>query len=403
MKTKLRLYACRIILTVILTILPYQFTFAHSAGIILSDNQGHTLYAKNQDKYYIPASTLKILTSLAAIKNLNKNFHFSTWACFDETTKNIYIKGFGDPVFTSEEINRCARQIAEQFFTGKTESLSGTVNNIVVDQTYFDSRIKIPGAGSSANPYDATNGALCANFNTIFLKWKNNQYVSAEAQTPFPEIIARQLKPGTKQTDRILLSYDMRRRYAGLLLQEFLKEMGVKINGTVQEGMFNTALKNRIEYTSTLNLTDIIRKLLRYSNNFMANQIMLTMGARSYGPPATLDKGVAILNRFARAQLGLRDFAIVEGSGLSRQNKLTPLQMRDILLSFMPFYKLMRRDGNEFYKTGTLSDVKTRAGYIKGKNNQLYPFVIMLNQTEGNNYEAIRRFLHEKVTKSGNP
>ena len=386
-------------------IIPAVFTcricLAQSQGVLLADDQGHTIYAQNEHRYFIPASTLKILTSLAAINQLGKDFCFTTWAYYDESTKDLFLKGFGAPLLISEQIQRLSTLIARQVTNGQKES--GTVNNIIVDQTYFDPQITIPGAGASTNPYDATNQALCANFNTIFLKWDNTlkKYISAEDQTPLPEIVERQIKPGIVKSDRILLSYELRRCYAGILIQHFLKDSGVNITGTVQEGIFPDSAVNRIEFKSVFCLTEIIKRLLQFSNNFMANQLMLTMGAKNCCPPATLDKGVGVLLRFARTQLGLTDFTIVEGSGLSRKNQLTPTQMQTVLLSFMPFHHLMRKDGNEFYKTGTLSDVRTRAGYIKGQDNRLYPFVIMLNQTtKGNSYEPIRQLLHKKVAKA---
>lgn len=397
MKNKIQLYLC---LTLFLMIFTSLDVCAQSPGIILSDDQGRTIYAKNPDKPLIPASTLKILTSLAAIKTLGTDFHFQTWACYDKTTFDLYLKGFGDPLFISEEITRFAHQISSHLFKQVSEGClsSAVIRNIIVDQTYFTPRITIPGAGSSANPYDATNGALCANFNTIFLKWdwRNNQYVSAEKQTPFPEILAQQITPGSKQTDRVLLSYDLRQDYPGILMQYFLKESGVKITGIVQKGVFAESDKNCMIYTSSFSLADVVKKLLKYSNNFIANQLMLTMGARTSGPPATLEKGTAVLNKFAEKTLGLEGIVIVEGSGLSRRNQVTPAQMRDILIAFMPWYEFLKREGNEFYKTGTLSDVRTRAGFIRGKDNRLYPFVIMLNQTS-TGYDTIRHLLQEKV------
>lgn len=405
MKNKIQLYLCLTILVLVLTISTSLHVWAQTSGIILSDDQGKTIYAKNQDQPLIPASTLKILTSLAAIRTLGLDFHFQTWAYYDKTTFDLYLKGFGDPLFISEEITKFAHQISDHLFKQVSEGRisSAVIRNIIVDQTYFTPRITIPGAGSSANPYDATNGALCANFNTIFLTWdsRNRQYVSAEKQTPFPDILAQQITPGSKKTDRILLSYDLRQKYPGILMHYFLKESGIKITGSVQEGIFSASDKDCIVYTSSYSLADIIKNLLKFSNNFIANQLMLTMGACTSGPPATLEKGTAVLNKFAEETLGLKGVGIVEGSGLSRRNRITPAQMRDILIAFMPWYDFLRREGNEFYKTGTLSDVRSRAGFIRGKDNRLYPFVIMLNQT-GTGYDAIRRLLKEKVAKASN-
>ncbi|PIE62299.1 MAG: D-alanyl-D-alanine carboxypeptidase [Desulfobacter postgatei] len=401
MKNKSQLYICITISGLFLSIFTSLHVWAQTSGILLSDDQGKTIYAKNPDKPLIPASTLKILTSVAAIRTLGPDFHFQTWAYYNKTTCDLYLKGFGDPLFISEEINQFAHQISDHLLKQAAEGhmSSAMIQNIIVDQTFFTPQITIPGAGSSSNPYDATNGALCANFNTIFLKWDNpsKQYISAEKQTPFPAILAQQITPGSKKTDRVLLSHDLRQHYPGILLGSFLKASGVKITGTVQGGIFPESYKNCIVYTSSFSLTDIIKKLLQFSNNFIANQLMLTMGARAYGPPATLEKGTAVLNQFAQEIIGLRGVMIVEGSGLSRRNRITPAQMRDMLIAFMPWYELLKRDGNEFYKTGTLSDVRSRAGFIRGKNNRLYPFVIMLNQTR-TGYDAIRRMLKEKVT-----
>jgi D-alanyl-D-alanine carboxypeptidase/D-alanyl-D-alanine-endopeptidase (penicillin-binding protein 4) len=401
MKNKIQLYLCLTILVLFLTLsTSLRVCCAQTSGIILSDDQGKTIYAKNPDKPLIPASTLKILTSLAAIKTLGPDFHFQTWACYDKTTCDLYLKGFGDPLFISEEINKFAHQISRHLFKQASEGNipSAVIRDIIVDQTYFAPHITIPGAGASSNPYDATNGALCANFNTIFLKWdsRSRQYISAERQTPFPDILARQITPGSKKADRILLSHDLRQDYPGILMHYFLKESGVEVTGSVRTGKFIGSDKGCIVYTSAFSLADIIEKLLKFSNNFIANQLMLTMGARTFGPPATLEKGTAVLNKFAEETLGLKNVAIVEGSGLSRRNQLTPAQMKDILIAFMPWYELLRKDENEFYKTGTLSDVRSRAGFIRGKDTRLYPFVIMLNQTS-TGYDAIRRMLKEKV------
>ena len=108
---------------------------------------------------------------------------------------------------------------------------------------------------------------------------------------------------------------------------------------------------------------------------------MLIMGATVYGPPATLAKGMRALNGYAGQSLKFADVQMAEASGLSRKNRLSPSQMLIILDAFMPHYKLLRRHGNDYYKTGTLSDVKTRAGYIQGDDQKLYPYVIMLNHT----------------------
>ncbi|HGY11195.1 MAG TPA: D-alanyl-D-alanine carboxypeptidase, partial [Desulfobacterales bacterium] len=77
-----------------------------NAGIILADDQGNILYGQNNEKQFIPASILKILTSLAAIHILGEDYRFPTDYFFDADSKNLYIKGFGDPLFISEVIEQ---------------------------------------------------------------------------------------------------------------------------------------------------------------------------------------------------------------------------------------------------------------------------------------------------------
>jgi serine-type D-Ala-D-Ala carboxypeptidase/endopeptidase (penicillin-binding protein 4) len=131
--------------------------------------------------------------------------------------------------------------------------------------------------------------------------------------------------------------------------------------------------------SSPYRLEQVVEKLLTYSNNFIANQVMLAMGAQQFGEPATLNKGVAVLIDFAQKNLGWEQVQLAEGSGLSRKNRVTPVQMGKLLQAFMPFHRLLKRTGTQYYKTGTLSDVKSRAGYFLGKDNRLYLFVIIHN------------------------
>jgi D-alanyl-D-alanine carboxypeptidase/D-alanyl-D-alanine-endopeptidase (penicillin-binding protein 4) len=138
----------------------------------------------------------------------------------------------------------------------------------------------------------------------------------------------------------------------------------------------------------------MVQKLLKYSNNFMANQLILTIGARESGPPATLQKGVKSVSDYLSNELGLESFKLVEGSGISRQNRISCREMISIVQAFKPYHRLLRKKGNEYFKTGTLSGIRTRAGFFKRKDNTLYPFVIMVNEN-GKHYHALKRKMKE--------
>jgi len=111
-----------------------------------------------------------------------------------------------------------------------------------------------------------------------------------------------------------------------------------------------------------------------------------------FGPPGNLEKGVRALVNFAADSLQIKDMAIVEGSGISRNNRVSADQMLQVLAKFEPHRALMRHRGREYYKTGTLQGISTRAGYITSVNGGLYRYVVMVN-TPGKSTKPVMRKL----------
>jgi serine-type D-Ala-D-Ala carboxypeptidase/endopeptidase (penicillin-binding protein 4) len=339
-------------------------------GILVTDDQGRILMSQNPDTPMVPASILKILTSLAALEQWGAEYRFVTRAAWDPVSLTLYVQGMGDPLFVSEAILDFCRQVMEK--TGMK-----TVHKIVVDQGYFASDIIIPGTGRSLNPYDATTGALCANFNTLHFAWDTASatFVSAEPQTPLLERFQKTIRQTGLKQGRILLEKEVRPLYPGLLMARFLKDLGVQVTGPVETGPMPAMEEQAVlTLTSPWTLEEVLEKLLKHSNNFIANQVMLALGAHRYGPPATLEKGVRALTGCAAGLPGWDTARIAEGSGLSRQNRVTSAQMIQLLRAFMPHHGLLPRTGTQYYKTGTLTGIRTRAGYFIGTDHRLYPF-----------------------------
>jgi D-alanyl-D-alanine carboxypeptidase/D-alanyl-D-alanine-endopeptidase (penicillin-binding protein 4) len=345
------------------------------ALLVTTDLEGKILFSKNADKPLAPASILKVLTALVALKHLGPDYRFETEFYLDEKS-NLIIKGYGDPLLVSEIIRDISQNIAR-----RSELAHGKLNAVVLDDTHFQKPLIIPGISSSYEPYDAPNGALCANFNTVNFGIKQGKYVSAEPQTPLlPFVIGRVRASGLKE-GRVILSRENREStlYVGYLFKYFLRKAGVELSGGVKLGVVRRESDRLIyRHTSGCSVKQLISLLLEYSNNFIANQLLIASGAAS-APPGTLEKGVRTALTFAENELGLKDLQIVEGSGISRRNRISAAQMNKILEAFRPYRILMRRSDREFYKTGTLKGVKTRAGYIEGDGGDLYRFVVLLN------------------------
>ena len=346
-------------------------------AVLVSDPNGHIIFSKNVDKKLIPASTIKIFTALAAIHYLGPDYKFFTEFYMDRHS-NLKIKGYGDPLLISETVEKIIHRLSMMLYDG-----FNILNDLVLDDSFFDASTVIPGVNISYEPYDAPNGALCVNFNTVnFKRNKNGVYVSAESQTPLLPFILSRVKASQMNHGRIVLSSRKNEitRYAGYLFLYFLKKEGIRLNGSLMLGKVQKGVDKLIyRYVSSFSLMQTLSKLLEYSNNFIANQLLITVGAKIYGPPGNLEKGVRAALIFAKNILEIEHIQIEEGSGISRKNQISARDFYKILNAFIPYYFLMRHTDQMFYKTGTLKGIHTRAGYIKKTNGELYPFVLMIN------------------------
>ncbi len=181
--------------------------------------------------------------------------------------------------------------------------------------------------------------------------------------------------------------------YAGHLLLYFLKKEGIKSNGIIKIGRVQKEFDKLIyRYLSRFSLKQVVSKLLEYSNNFIANQLFIAAGAKVYGPPGTLNKGIRAATTYAKNNLKIDNINIVEGSGISRKNRISAKSLYKILKVFEPHHSLMRRVDKAFYKTGTLKDINTRIGYVENAKGELYCFVVLLN-TPGKSTKPIMDIL----------
>lgn len=345
-----------------------------NGALLVEDQSGRTLLDLRADETFVPASILKLATSACALLTLPSHYRFQTAFHYDNRGV-LYVKGFGDPALTSEELARAAHGLRGR---GIAE-----VRGIVLDDAFFAPHMVIDGQSASANPYDAQNSALLANFNTIFIrKAKNGTVVSAEPQTPLTAMTLELAKSLHAGTHRINVSRDSGKAllYVGHLLKAFLEREGVAVAGAITAGRVPAGLATTYVHTSAQSLPQLIRALLENSNNLMTNQLFLTMGAQKFGPPATVEKGQAVMHECLKTQFGWRNFAVLEGSGLSKQNQVTAHQMMRLVRFFERYRDLIPMKEPPFQaKTGTLNGVSTLAGFFDTPNRQHYRFVLMLN------------------------
>jgi D-alanyl-D-alanine carboxypeptidase/D-alanyl-D-alanine-endopeptidase (penicillin-binding protein 4) len=346
-------------------------------AILVADPQGRIVFSKNADIQLVPASTLKIFTALVALHYLGPDYRFVT-EFYQDHNSNLKVKGYGDPLLISEALAEIARDL-----TSIPDIEFNHINDLVLDDSYFKTPITIPGVNWSNEPYDAPIGALCVNFNTVnFKRNPNGIFVSAEAQTPLLPFVQEKIDASQLNHGRILFSSQRSENtlYSGHLLLYFLKKEAIQFSGRIKTGKVQKDNDKLIcRYVSSFSLMQVISKLFEYSNNFMANQLLITCGAKAYGPPGTLEKGVQAASAYAKNILKIDNIRFVEGSGISRKNRMSAVSFYKILKVFAPYHFLMHRMGKAFYKTGTLKGIHTRAGYIENKEGSLYSFVVLVN------------------------
>jgi serine-type D-Ala-D-Ala carboxypeptidase/endopeptidase (penicillin-binding protein 4) len=424
---------------------------------IYSLDRGESLFELRADKLFIPASNLKILTTAVALQTLGPNYRFPTQLYTDGTLKNgvlngdLYLKGYGDPKFVTEQMWLLVNEL-------KNIPVLNITGNIIGDDTFFDDRkrvktwIKNPGAQA----YEAPLGALSYNFNTV------HAYVTPAAKAGRkPKIIidpdtdyitldnqAITLEPGKRSRlivnrldyngfDEVTVSGGIRlnqpraqyflnitdpTQYTLSTLKKYLEHAGIQFQGKTEKGIVPELAMELLTHESEP-LTLALQGLNKFSNNFVAEQILKTIGAEKYGPPGTTLKGLKVFEEYLMA-LGHRQdqYKVHDGSGLSRQNRLSPQMIIDILRhvnndlgvypEFVSALGVMGVDGNvkkrmsgvknserARVKTGTLNFVSALSGYFQSRDGETFAFSILMNSLKCSNSRVKK--IQDQIIREG--
>jgi D-alanyl-D-alanine carboxypeptidase/D-alanyl-D-alanine-endopeptidase (penicillin-binding protein 4) len=349
-----------------------------SALVLVVDADGKELVAQNADQPFVPASVTKIVTTWLALQVLGADYRFETQFYLDNR-RVLTVHGGGDPFLISEELALLATELVAAI--GKKP-----IAGIMLDSSYFPADLRIPGVEDTNKSFDTLNSALAVNFNTINAVRRGNKVESAEKQTPLTPLAISQFRArGPNGRGRISLNQEpaVGLQYAGELLAAFIKQAGGSVSGKIVAGSVPAGLAPVYVHRQSRTLSEILRELLHGSNNYIANQIFLEMGAKSLGGPVSLEKSVAV----ARKMLAAHDLAdaiqLEEGSGLSRGNRFTARGLAEVLKLFAPHAGLMESSKGASYKTGTLEGVRTLAGYANSAKHGPVRFVIALKGNNG--------------------
>jgi len=351
---------------------------APRALVLVTDAKGNELIAQNLDAPFVPASVAKIVTAWLAMEVLGGDYRFETPFYLDDK-RVLYVRGGGDPFLISEELTQLATNLVAAI--GKEP-----VTSIVLDASYYPSDLRIPGIEDDEESYNALNSALAVNFNTVNAVRKGQTVRSAEKQTPITPLAISEFRArGPNGRGRISLSQDPKvsLQYAGELIAAFIEQVGGSVKGDISVGTVPAGLKPVYVHRQSRPMSKILGDLLKASNNYIANQVFLEIGAKRLGGPVSLDKSLTVLNEKLAANGLASDIRLEEGSGISRNNQLTARGLVKLLALFEPHAALMKGPNDSLTKTGTMDGIRTLAGYADTKQHGRVRLVIALRSNDG--------------------
>jgi serine-type D-Ala-D-Ala carboxypeptidase/endopeptidase (penicillin-binding protein 4) len=395
---------------------------------IVDPDTGRVVMSHNPDTPRSPASTIKAVTTFAALDLLGPTYVWQTRALIHDG--DLFLQGGGDPYITLERWWSFVHGI-------RAQGLKSIQGDIVVDNSAFSLPAEDPGAfdGRPNRSYNVLPDALMVNFQSIDFR------LAADAQTHRVDVIASpapvnleienriryaaggcagssgrvDFKVASPQWDRVVFSgalspHCAERTIARVLLQpstyafgtfvELWRQSGGEFSGKLRMEAAPADARLLFSYES-LSLGEIVRLTNKHSSNLMARHLLLTIGKERYGEPATLEKGAAAIADWGRERgFDLTNVDIDNGSGLSRSTHISVLQMARILSAafhsrfapeFLASLPLAGMDGtlrsrmkssaagSVRLKTGHLDGVSGVAGYVTTPAGKSFVLVSLVN------------------------
>jgi serine-type D-Ala-D-Ala carboxypeptidase/endopeptidase (penicillin-binding protein 4) len=336
----------------------YQDT---SWGILVQtlEENPQTVYAQNPNQRLIPASNVKLLTTAAALTELGSEFQIRT-SVYQTLAPNgditLRVVGRGDPSFSNPQLQALARQVADRGIR--------QVNTLIADDQYFHGVFVNPTweAEDIQAGYGAPLNSLILNQNAIGLtlipqalgqplavRWDHpseakgwrvanrSQTVAANADEFLdigrdlrqPVLYVRgQLRAGSapepvsvsipEPSQNFLAQFQ-----ATLVAQQIQVEQALVARDATPPG-------REIAAVESPRLSELLVETNQQSNNLYAEALLRQLGVKS-GLALPLAAGINSL-RQSLTQLGVDpNYALADGSGLSRQNLASPQVFVDTL------------------------------------------------------------------------
>lgn len=422
--------------TVMQAIAAQRLPAASVSLLVMDPDTGRTVTALNGSVPRSPASTVKTLTTYASLDILGPAYTWHTRAFTRGELDNgtlqgdLVVQGGGDPYMTIERWWSFARAL-------RSKGLRVIHGNILIDDAQFAVENDDPGAfdGRPHRNYNVLPYAMMVNFQSIEFRLVANganRKVDIQAD-PMPAnlIIDNRVRFSTARCNgpSRRVDFDVNSRngnhvsFTGALSQScaprsfsrvlmnpadyafgtfvtMWRELGGEFDGKLVLGPTPGDARPLLSFDS-LSLSEIVRLTNKFSSNLMARHLLLTLGLEKFGAPATQKKGAQVIADWSLSRgVQLSDFDIDNGSGLSRNTRVTVMEMANVLNSayhsryapeFLSSLPLAGMDGTlrarlreapagaVRLKTGHLNGVSGVAGYVTANSGKTYIVVCLVN------------------------
>lgn len=388
----------------------------------------------------LPASTQKVLTALAALLQLGPDFRFTTTLETKGSIDNGTLKGDliarfgGDPTLRRQDIRNMVATL-------KKAGVQNIDGNVLIDTSIFASHDKAPGwpwndmtQCFSAPPAAAIIDRNCFSI-SLYSAQKANDLAFIRIASYYPVTMFSQVRtlakgsPDAQYCELDVVPGDLNRftltgclpqraeplplafaiqdgaSYAGAIIKDELKQAGITYSGTLLRQTLVNEPGTVIASKQSAQLHDLLKIMLKKSDNMIADTVFRMVGHSRFGVPGTWRAGSDAVRQILRQQAGvdLGNTIIADGSGLSRHNLIAPATMMQALqyiaqhdneLDFISMLPLAGHDGSLQYraglhqagvdskvsaKTGSLQGVYNLAGFITTASGQKMAFVQYLS------------------------
>jgi D-alanyl-D-alanine carboxypeptidase/D-alanyl-D-alanine-endopeptidase (penicillin-binding protein 4) len=334
---------------------------AQLGALVVMRDGGRVLYERSPDRGLVPASNQKILTAIAALSVFGPTHAFPV-EVFSEAAPDaegavgsLFVRGGGDPSLTSEDFWRLAADL-------RKAGVRRVNGGLAIDDSAFDSDRWHPGWGPvSARAYHAPVGAFTVNYGAFAVAVQpggepgDPVRVSVDPPIPYLRVTNRATTGPPRARDSLTVERsaggDHERvvvsgvaaaggdpetvyrsvldpvAYASSVLRAQLEANGIAVEGAPRRAVVPESAVPVLTFDGN-SVAQIVRLFLKYSNNAIAEGLVKALGARASGGKGSWRNGVpAMTQALAEAGLSTEGMTIVDGSGLSYGNRVSPRQM----------------------------------------------------------------------------